>query len=304
MRVAYLILAHEKPAQLARLVSALTADGVGVFVHVDQASLLDDFTDSVGNAPYVEWARQRVDVHWGGFGVVQATLNLMSQASAKGSYDYFILLSGVDYPIASHARLVAELSSAEGAEFINCRRMPAPDIDKPMSRLDRYFIAPKNRRNAIARLLNRALLIGPRRNVRRALGSMQPYAGSGWWCLSHACVDYIISFTEANPDFVNFFRRSRIPDEMFFQTIVGNSDFGQRIRPALFYADWSRKAPPFPSVLDRGDLDYLRDSGKLFARKFDLELDHEIFDLIDRDLRGLSGTIRNNIECEHSLTEP
>ena len=285
MEIAYLVLAHEKPHQLARLLQALGTEGARIFVHVDLAASLEAFVANCAYIRNVEWARHRVDVRWGGFGVVQATLNLMSQALEAGRYDYLLLLSGADYPIVSNARIVAELDSGNGSEFINCTPMPAPEVGKPMSRLDRYFFAPKNRRNVFARLLNRALRIGPRRNPSRALGHMQPYGGSGWWCLSSACATYVLEFVQENPAFVRFFRRTCIPDEMFFQTIVANSRFARNIRPALFYADWSRKAPPYPAVLDSTDLHRLRGSGRLFARKFDIDGDPGVFDLIDRELR-------------------
>ncbi len=217
MEIAYLVLAHEKPHQLARLLQALGTEGARIFVHVDLAASLEAFVANCAYIRNVEWARHRVDVRWGGFGVVQATLNLMSQALETGRYDYLLLLSGADYPIVSNARIVAELDSGNGSEFINCTPMPAPKVGKPMSRLDRYFFAPKNRRNVFARLLNRALRIGPRRNPSRALGHMQPYGGSGWWCLSSACATYVLEFVQENPAFVRFFRRTRIPTRCSFR---------------------------------------------------------------------------------------
>ena len=49
----------------------------------------------------------------------------------------------------------------------------------------------------------------------------------------------------------------------------------------LRYIDWSKKGVPLPTILTVEDADNLLNSSKLFARKFDIESNEAILDLID-----------------------
>jgi hypothetical protein len=70
---------------------------------------------------------------------------------------------------------------------------------------------------------------------------------------------------------------------MFFHTIVMNSPLRDSVvNDELRHVDWTRD--PLPAVFGAGDLETLRRSPKLFARKFDATFDAEILDLIDSEL--------------------
>ena len=72
----------------------------------------------------------------------------------------------------------------------------------------------------------------------------QPFFGSSYWCLTRECVTYVNAFVRENPDFVDFFKHLWIPDELFFQTIILNSPFKNRVvNDNLRCIDWSRCRP-------------------------------------------------------------
>jgi hypothetical protein len=89
MKIAYLLLAHHHPLHLTRLISALETEHADIFLHIDKKSQ-DMICPPLKNN--ITLIKNTVKVNWGGFSVVQATLNLMKEASASGEYDYFILL--------------------------------------------------------------------------------------------------------------------------------------------------------------------------------------------------------------------
>jgi hypothetical protein len=71
---------------------------------------------------------------------------------------------------------------------------------------------------------------------------------------------------------------------MFFQTIIINSSFRDRVvNDNLRSIDWSEGGNN-PRVWRKEDLETLRLSNALIARKFDLNVDPEILDLIDVEL--------------------
>jgi hypothetical protein len=79
MKILYLILTHAKPEQTIRLVSALEETGHTFVIHVDAKPSSQPTFEALlahyESHPLVHVIPERVSVNWGGFSVVQATLN-------------------------------------------------------------------------------------------------------------------------------------------------------------------------------------------------------------------------------------
>ena len=112
----------------------------------------------------------------------------------------------------------------------------------------------------------------------------KPFGGSSYWCLSRECIEYVHNFINQNNEFVDFFRYVLIPDESFFQTIILNSPLRNSVNNNnLNYIRWIPKAPS-PIILGKSDFEQIISSEKLFARKFDLNKDADILDMIDQKI--------------------
>jgi hypothetical protein len=249
MKVAYLILAHNTANHLSRLVQALDSSNAAFFIHVDRKVDISCFRKALPQRN-VSFLEKRVPVYWGEFSIVQATINLIREALIRPPYpQYLCLLSGSDYPLRSPKYIESFFSRYrdEGRQFINLVQMPCEALGKPLSRLHGYWIqTPCNNplvMRAVSRL-NRMLNDRYRleRDYHRVLRGLLPYGGSQWWALTEAACRYILSFVEARPDVVKFYRNTYIPDESFFHTIIGNSKFGERTARNLTFADWSNNA--------------------------------------------------------------
>ena len=98
--VAYLILAHANPRQLARLVNALPRTSP-VLIHFDQRAnhaVYQEVVRLVGSRPLLQFVK-RERCWWASFGIVQATINLVQTlATLDTPYDYATLLSGSGLP--------------------------------------------------------------------------------------------------------------------------------------------------------------------------------------------------------------
>jgi len=268
-RIAYLVLAHENPKHLARLVGSLSSESSAIFVHIDRKSPADAFTGIRGE--HVHFARRRVAVHWGDFSIVEATLELMRTALAyEPRLERFVLISGADYPLRPAAEIEAFFDRHLDAEFMHLIPMPSEAEHKPISRLTTYKRRPGAAR--IAWLMRAALVrmgaVRRERDYRAHLRDLAPYGGSQWWALSREACEYILGFVARERQIVRFFRNTHCPDESFFQTILGNSDFRARTRRELTYTDWSAGGRS-PALISAEHVDRLRASGEhLFARKF------------------------------------
>ena len=106
--LAYLILVHKSPRQLARLVEALQHPRVAFFVHVDDMAEEAQFRYMLRTHENLYFVRPRHVVEWGGWKMVEAELTLLRSALAAGA-EHMILLSGSDYPVWSNDRLVKQV---------------------------------------------------------------------------------------------------------------------------------------------------------------------------------------------------
>jgi len=242
MNIAYLILAHNNPGHLARLTQALATENSAIFIHIDKKADMRPFLQIARRN--VHFTSKRVPVYWGDYSQIQAILTLVDTAMAMSQrYDYLVLLSGSDYPLRTAAQLEAHFVKYRGSEFINMVSMPSEAASKPLSRLTDY--KPRQELKAklaaqIRRVLVKAGIISRTRDYKACFDALTPYAGSEWWALTHDACAYIQNFVARNRRIMKFFVNTSCPDEMVFQTILGNSPFKDKVRRNLTYTDWSR----------------------------------------------------------------
>lgn len=276
MRVAYVILAHQLPEQLARLVGRLNTPNALFLIHINRRAddgVLDAARTALAGLDNVIFLR-RHKLYWGGFGHVRATIEALDELHRRSAqFDYVALLTGQDYPIKPVSVIERTLAESGGRSFMAYDRLPGGWPDG-MKRITHWH----SRRVGVPR--------GWHLNVpirRRFPQRLVPYGGSSYWWLSREAVDYVRRFVVEQPDVYRFFKHVDIPDEIFFHTIVMNSPLRDAVvNDELRHVDWTRDPPP--AIFDTGDLEMLRHSPKLLARKFDSTRDSEILDLIDREL--------------------
>ncbi len=236
MNIAYLILAHNTPKHLQRLINALSSRSSSFFIHLDKKSNADDFIEIHGRN--IHFISDRVAVFWGEFSQVEAILILLRTALAdKYNFDRFVLLSGSDYPLRSASYIEAFFERNPNTEFMNMVAMPADSIGKPISRLTTYRLRSQASpiSSVIRKILTRVITLLYKRDYKFYFGDFTPYGGSTWWALSREACIFILTFVEKEIQLVNFFKNTLCPDESFFQTILGNSIFRLRIVKNITY---------------------------------------------------------------------
>jgi len=247
-----------------RLINAISTPNTKVFVHIDSKSTLVEFRKRITQENVV-FIKKRVSVNWGAFSMVQATLNLLSEAlNSKNGCDYYCLLSGVDYPLKSQIYIENYLKQHYGSEFISTVEIPNKSVDRPLNRISTFcpnidFYKKLMPSSWVAKIRYQAGRWNIKRPYEPIFKDMKPYGGSQFWALTHSAVQYIIEFVAANPEFVGFFKNTWIPDESFFQTIIGNSQFQDQVTGSLTFADWSRNTPPYPAIIDSEHIQYFQE---------------------------------------------
>jgi hypothetical protein len=289
--IAYLVLAHGAPEQAARLVARLSDPADTVIVHVDRKAELAPFTEAFARLPIAPvMTRRRVPVHWGGWGIVQATVIGMREALAlapRKPWSHLVLLSGADYPIRSTAETQAFFRQNVGKSYISWSAGDGPDYTDA----DRRGNATWRWTGDLSRMLTWQVSIRGRRwyfpservpyalprRLPRALST--PFQGSAWWNLTPAAVDYCVRHLRRHPSIAAHFRFVFAPDENIFQMMLLTSPLRDTlVNEDLRFMHWDTNSPP-TIVLE--DVAAMRASKKLFARKFDLTTAPEPLDALD-----------------------
>ena len=293
MKLGYIINVHKNFSQLERLLSRLYCDEAYFFIHVDKKVGKDIFLQLVDSLSKYQpkFVENRICVNWGGFSQVQATLlGLQILLESRVHCEYVNFISGQDYPLCSNQVINNFFKSNQGKEFICYHDLQFGGWSDKEERVTKYHFpdyyktlkidASEHPRvlGKFESMVNRILPLRILPNGYRA------YGGWSWWSLSIECVQYVFRFIGENRDFVNFFRYSLCPDEIFFQTIIMNSPYRERVvNDDLRYVVWS-VGQSNPKTFEENDFSDIVSSNKLFARKFDMSQNSKILDLIDKNI--------------------
>jgi len=275
MKLAHLILTHAHPQHLQRMISRLAHADSDFYVHVDAKSDITLFL-SLANLGNVYFINNREKVYWGGYSIVQATINSFEEILASGrTYGHINLLSGQDYPIKSTAYIHKYLNDNPGKIFMSYRDI-MNDWQEAIPRITQYFLTHYRFKGHYRTelLLNKLL---PRRKMPDGIIAM---GRSQWFTAPPEAIAYILNYLKNERWATRFFKLSWAPDEIIFQTILYNSPFREdMVNDNMLYLDWT-KGKPNPKVLNMEDKEVLKNTHELFARKFDPN-DTEILDFLD-----------------------
>lgn len=269
--IAFLVLAHDRPAPLDALLDDLVVTRQPVFLHVDRTArnfdaLMSRFADRATCIP-------RRKVSWGGYSLLEATLAMLEAAHAESTARHFVLLSNACIPVRPFAEL-RDLLATTDLEFIDQLTVEQANAVNRIRRLDRYFLMRKRIPRFIGAMTNRVIRYIPRRPFAADFG--QARFGGGWWTLSRDFVDWLLAFRRANPGYDTRFRKTQFADEAYFQTAFAHSPFAECVAPGLTYTDWTDGDAAHPKTLNRADLPAINASRRFFARKYLRESDSEL----------------------------
>ena len=125
----YLILAHKNPEQITALISLLNDGNSYFFIHLDKKINIKSF-EQIGQMEHCYFVENRERSRWGGFSLVQATLNGLQEISTymkiyNSSLNYHcILLSGQDLPIRTNSEIHNFLENKQEYSFIHHWKLP------------------------------------------------------------------------------------------------------------------------------------------------------------------------------------
>lgn len=296
MKLAYVLLAHQHPDLIIRLVERLTQHDSYVVIHYDLngGEVAFDYLQSalIYLQDKVFWAK-RIKVGWGEWSIIQATLNCLSiLAEHDLELDYIHLLSGADYPTRSEVEFKKFLAHNFGTEYIQ-----AVDISREQwvtgglshERYQyRHFINWQKR----PALFDLSFKLQKKFFPKRAFpNNLTPHMGSQWWTLTWTTCKEILEYSK-NPKLVKFFQTVWIPDEMYIQTLVAKVVGKARIANkclTLYQFNYNG----LPLVFTNDHFEYLLKQPFFFARKIS-PYANQLRNALDQDAKK-SKTIDSNL---------
>lgn len=273
MKQAILITAYKEFNQLKELIYAFDTTFFNIYIHIDKKSNISTKTilelKKIKNVKYIS---QDFKVNWGGLNHLKSYLKLSEIALKDSDNSFFHLITGQDYPIKNvdYFKLV---TNTKKCNYLGYSKMPKKAWSKGgMDRLEYYnfydtFNAKKSKK-WINRIKRFQKMIGFKRPINHYLGQL--YGGGTYWSLSREVLTYVINYTKDNPKFLKRFKHTFCAEEIYFQTIIMNSTFSNKItNDSLRFIDWKSGKGGYPAFLDDTDFNTIVNSNKLFARKID-----------------------------------
>lgn len=302
MQKNYLILAHKNPLQLGRMIERLDDGASKFFIHLDAKIPIEPFAACLEGA-HIRFIEPRERCVWGDFSIVQATIRLMEAASKEQGL--FILMSGQDYPIQSQAYINDFLECNKEFDFIEIE--PLEEKWKPKmvkDKLEHYHIlhseergnsncyAPFRHCSVFQKLRTLTHLLKGRLSVKnfkllcslpkRVAPFERQYAGSQFWAFSERTFYAVLHYIrEHKAALEGYYKYTSSPDEIYFHSVLMDlvaKDSTIKLKDPITYVNYFRKNNVFVTE----DFDKLTsEKGKLFARKFDTDIDIEILNKLD-----------------------
>jgi len=275
MRVACLIITYTSARQIYRLVQKLDNGQFDFYIHVDKKIDLETHQE-LFNMQNVYFVKERVDIKWGSITSVNATINGLKQIDASGiKYDFINLMSGQDYPIKSATYIINFLKENIGKQFIHYKDFKDwPGAEK---RMNQYFLTDLK----IIGKFRLQWLVNSFVKKRKLPEDITIYGYSTFWTLSQDCAMYIVDYLENHISFRQFFTYTFGSDELVYQTIIMNSAYKNAVVNNNYrYTDWSQGGYR-PKFLKTEDFENIIASDCIFGRKFNIDIDENILDMID-----------------------
>ena len=271
MNLGFIILAHNQPESIRRLVDILATGGHRVVIHFDSSATKADL-DAVGKIAAERPGQisliSKEHCVWGEWSLVEAVLHALREfEKMPAPPDYIHLMSGADFPIRPITDFMEFLRRNPDLDFIECCDISQKAWVKGGLGKERFrFYFPFNFRTH-RKSFDRMVRWQRKLRIRRKLPlDLHPHMGSQWWTLRWSTCKKVLDFTKAHPEVPRYFKSTWIPDESYFQTVIAKLVPRKQIADLqLMFHQLTSAGRPY--VFYNDHLSILRKLPHFFARK-------------------------------------
>lgn len=306
MKICFLIQSYKNPEQIYRLIRNIktsSPNSIIILSHNSTYCALD-----------ISRLKQYSDIHLfnvttgrGDFSILREYLSTINWIISNNiDFDWFVNLTGQDYPTQSISELELLLSTNSYDAYVEYWKVFSKESSWTIKQgydryLYRYKISSNNFPNWLQFLLKSLKAINyfqPNLRIYFIYGLLMIgikvkspfndeficYGGSYFSILSKKCLEYLDNFTQEHPDILEHYKYVINPEESYIQTVLVNSQLFNLSNESKHYIDFSKTTYGSPATLTKKDYTLMKQNKYYFARKFDIDIDSTILDILDETI--------------------
>ncbi|WP_164464026.1 beta-1,6-N-acetylglucosaminyltransferase [Chryseobacterium sp. G0186] len=266
--IAYFIMIHHRPDAFKEMFQKIYTRDQFYLIHIDRKAKAE-FTEEIQlyliHFPNV-YILESMNIVSGGFSMIQAELNAMEYLlNVSHDWDYFINLSGEDFPLKSQniIRQFLTVNNGRNYLFYYDQKFYRPDT---LQRIQNHFTELTHKISSFI-------------YKREFMKEVIPYIGGKWFILTReTCV--FLTNNKRVMDFEDYYLHTLLPAESFFQTVLLNTAFSDIIvnddKRAVIEKTFFSKDQYADNFIET-----LKSSNNLFVRKIDDKTNKNILKYIN-----------------------
>lgn len=290
-RICYLLQVHGRSfRQFSRLFKAIYNERHYFYIHVDKRSdyLQREITKALSKYPNVRLTEWRMSTIWGGASLLQMVLRAINDCLQMwADWDFFINLSGLDFPIETEDNLSRYLYKYRDYSFM-----------KSHGRSDEKFIQKQGLNRVFVECGEHMWRLGH----RTVPEGIKVTGGSDWLALNRELCSYSVNGKDALLDGLkHWYQYTLLPVESFFHTLSHNREKCHNfVDNNLRVTNWNRARGckcQYKHIVDwcgcspndffPSDMKRLQTSRPVFfARKFEESVNQEVVNTLDFKVNG------------------
>lgn len=296
MKHAYMIMAHSQEWLLIKLIEMLDDIDNDIYIHLDKKSDIsgDHLCASAKKSKVI--LTERINVEWGGYSQIEATLILLKEA-LKSQHIYYHMLAGVDLPIKNIQEINEFYNKNTGRQFIRFfdEKKATVEYNKRYG-FKNIFRDKFGKKNSIWKVLNKiAFVMQKTLNIRDDSLENRFFLGASSWDITEDLAKDVVA---EEKNIKKTYKWTSCCDEVFLQTFIYNTKYwkqlwvpyskdGNGMKANMRFIDFSDEYRGSPHTVQIDDIKMLMQSKLNFARKFDMKYKDAVAEL-EKEL-GKSG---------------
>ncbi len=263
VRIAYFIMIHHKPEIFKNMFKKIYTRDQFYLIHIDKKAkqeFIEEIQLYIVHFPNV-YILDSMNIVSGGFNIVQAELNAMEfLLNVSKEWDYFINLSGEDYPLKSQNIIRKFLTTNKGRNYLFY--------------YDQKFYRPDTLKRIQNHFTELAYVISSFIYKRSFMKDVIPYIGGKWFMFTRETCLFLTN-NKTVMDFEDYYLHTFLPADSFFQTVLMNTSFNDIIvnddkRAVLETSFFQNTQNTFNYIQS------LKSGNQLFIRKLNKKTDESI----------------------------
>jgi hypothetical protein len=282
LKIAFIILAYKNPKQLRWMIEALSHVNHRFYVHIDNQKEVLPFEKELAHIQNAQWEwLPRANTYWGSFFCVKTVIDGMKYAQSKSDYDYYIHLSGQDFPIVDASTLQKRLAENEGISYLfHFKIEEGLWGNQGKDRLTTLHFFKKEKRISISSKaknpFNKILHFLWQKIVVNQFDKKHQFYGGEFYFIFHKSA--LQQLLNNQLEFGWLHKRLQftlIPEEIYIPTMLmaNPSKNIHLVNNTKRFIKW-RMEGSSPITLNETDFEQIAQTDNWFARKFDFENDN------------------------------